>query len=172
MKAVVWLVYPLLFWRKRISNIRDFIGFGSSTSKKGYQWGSVATAIWVILSLGIIAVARQHFIGVDSWSRYLYIITLTPFFEEAMFRGFIVSGMLSLKVDGKIVNVLTTLLFLAVHIIGWAFQGVLIANLGSTAWLSIVLFSLVAGFIRIHSGSLRSSILLHMGNNALAGLFG
>ena len=92
--------------------------------------------------------------------------------EEIMFRGFILSGLLAIGMKGKMTNVVTTVLFVLIHCVGWSFQGVLMHNLASTAWLSIALVSLIAGFIRIHSGSLRASILLHMGNNAFAGLFG
>ncbi len=169
MKFVVWVLFPWLYWRKRISNIRDFIGLSPSTIKRGYRWGSVATVVWVILILSSIVIRHQHFTGVSNWPAFIYTILLTPIVEEIMFRGFIISGLLVLKVEEKRANVITTLLFVLIHVVGWSFQGVLVANLTSTAWLSIALVSMIAGFIRIHSGSLRASILLHIGNNTIAG---
>ncbi len=203
MKALVWVVYPWIFWRKRLSvisvldrspgqapagiqsvrsdldsgpptgmTIRDFIGLSPTTMKRGYKWGSAATIVVVGASILSTFVIHKHFIGVDNWATYIYVITLTPIFEEIMFRGFILSGLLAIGMKGKMTNVVTTVLFVLIHCVGWSFQGVLMHNLASTAWLSIALVSLIAGFIRIHSGSLRASILLHMGNNAFAGLFG
>jgi len=172
MKFLVWIVYPVLFWRRKVSSIRDHIGLAPTTIKRGYKWGSVATVVWVGLLLAINLITKKSFIGVDNWATYIYVITLTPIMEEIMFRGFIMSGLLAAGMKGKLTNVLTTALFLLVHCLGWAFQGVLLHNLTSTVWISIALFSLVAGFIRIHSGSLRASILLHIGNNAWAGLLG
>jgi membrane protease YdiL (CAAX protease family) len=172
MKFLVWIVYPALFWRRKVSSIRDFIGLSPTKIKSGYKWGVVATVVWVGLLLAINLITKKSFIGVDNWATYIYVITLTPIMEEIMFRGFILSGLLAVGMKGKLTNVMTTALFLLVHMLGWAFQGALIHNLTSTAWISIALFSLVAGFIRIHSGSLRASILLHMGNNAWAGLLG
>lgn len=128
--------------------------------------------IWVVILLLSIIIRHQQFIGVSDWPVFIYTILLTPIFEEITFRGFIVSGLLALKVEGKKTNLITTLLFVLIHMVGWSFQGVLMAHLTSTAWLSIVVVSLIAGFLRIHSGSLRASILLHIGNNAIAGLLG
>lgn len=172
MKFLVWVIYPWLFWQKRIPNIRDHIGLSPTTIKRGYRWGSVAMIIWVVILLLSIIIRHQQFIGVSDWPVFIYTILLTPIFEEITFRGFIVSGLLALKVEGKKTNLITTLLFVLIHMVGWSFQGVLMAHLTSTAWLSIVVVSLIAGFLRIHSGSLRASILLHIGNNAIAGLLG
>lgn len=172
MKALVWVVYPWLYWRKKLPNLRDFIGLSPTTMQRGYRWGSIATVIWLVGLLLVNLLTKKEFVGVDTWATYIYVITLTPIFEEIMFRGFILSGLQKLGMEGKRANVVTTVLFILIHCVGWAFQGVLVHTLGSTVWISIALVSLVAGFIRIHSGSLRASILLHMGNNAFAGLLG
>lgn len=170
MKFLVWVVYPWAYWLRRVPSIRDFIGLVPTTIKHGYKWGVVATVVWVALLFLVNLITHKPFTGIATPMTYIYVVTLTPIFEEIMFRGFILSGLLALKIDGKIVNLITTVLFLLVHCLGWAFQGVLLHNLASTTWISIALFSLIAGYVRIHSGSLRASILLHMGNNAYAGL--
>ena len=169
MKFLVWLVYPYYYWHTHVPRIWDFIGLSKTTAKRGYQWGSIAVVIWIALSWVMVLLKHQHFASTFTWPMYVYVALLTPIMEEVVFRGYIIAGLLACKVEGKIANLITTGLFLLVHILGWSFQGVLWANLSSTAWISITLFSLVAGFIRIHSGSLRSSILLHIGNNAFGG---
>lgn len=172
MKALVWVVFPWIYWRKKVSNVRDFIGLSPTTMKRGYRWGSITAVVVVGASFLVTLVTHKTFVGVENWPTYVYVITLTPIFEEIMFRGFILSGLLTIGMKGKLTNVVTTVLFLLVHCLGWAFQGVFLHNITSTIWISIALVSLIAGFIRIHSGSLRASILLHIGNNAFAGLFG
>ncbi len=170
MKCVIWVVYPALWWWKRVPNIRDFIGLAPSSIKSGYQWGSLTTLIWVGAALAAMPLLGQSFGWPDHWASYVYAATLTPIMEEILFRGFIISGFLALKIDGKIANLMTTILFLLIHGVGWAFQGVFLQHITSTAVVSIALLSILAGFIRIHSGSLRASMLLHIGNNGLAGL--
>jgi membrane protease YdiL (CAAX protease family) len=56
------------------------------------------------------------------------------------------------------------------HCLGWAFQGVLQNNLFSISAISILLVSLIAGWLRHKSDSLYSSIIFHSVNNFFASI--
>ncbi len=149
-KFVVWVVYPWLFWRRHVTDFLAFTGLDRTTLAAGYRWGGVAAVIWAIASIVIGTHLQGMHVRLPTiTSTFVYVITLTPIFEEIFFRGFVVSGFLALRVEGKIANVLTTILFLLVHVVGWSFQHTLQANIHSGVWVGIVVVSLVAGFIRI-----------------------
>ena len=65
-------------------------------------------------------------------------------------------------------NGLTALLFLAPHLVGWSFKGVLGANALSVYPLTLVVLSLVLGSVRHRSGSLVACVVVHAGNNAVS----
>lgn len=171
-KFLVWVIYPWLYWRRRIPDLVTFIGLSRSTLRRGYQWGISAAVVWTVLSFAAMPLLHQHLVAVSSWSTYIYVLIFTPIFEEIFFRGFLLSAWQAVGLEGKLANVITSLLFLLIHILGWSFQHAVASNLLSTSWIGIFVLSMVAGFLRIHARSLRSPLLLHMANNALAGFLG
>ena len=172
-KFLVWMVFPVLYWGGRQSLTRSglarqaaFIGLRRGTVKRGLRVGFVATVIWLALSLAAAVPGGVRIAQVGLVSAYTFL--LTPVFEEVLFRGYLQSALVVHGIRFWVVNLAGAGLFLLVHCLGWAFQGVLGDNLLSTYPLSIVLVSLVLGYVRHRADSLLASILLHMGNNAFS----
>lgn len=168
MKILVWVVWPMIFFRGRIQQQKHFLGLAKAYVKRGIRWGLVAAVIWASLSLLAMPLFGQHVAWPNVWWIAGYAAVVTPFFEEILFRGYVLTGLQSTGVDGRPANVITSLLFVLIHFLGWGFQGVFLHNIHSTIWISIFMLSMVLGFIRIHSKSLWSSVILHTVNNALA----
>ena len=93
---------------------------------------------------------------------------LAPACEEWLFRGYVESAITGLRRRPWAANVLTSLLFLVPHVVGWSFKGVLAANTLSVYPFTTFALSLVLGYVRHQSGSLVTSMLVHAGNNALS----
>ena len=93
---------------------------------------------------------------------------LTPLCEEWLFRGYLLPALAALEPRFWAANGLTALLFLAPHLVGWSFKGVLGANALSVYPLTLVVLSLVLGSVRHRSGSLVASVVVHAGNNAVS----
>jgi membrane protease YdiL (CAAX protease family) len=172
-KFLVWVVFPALFWggrqvltRAGLAHQAAFIGLRRDTVRQGLRLGLVATAIWIVLSLAVAAPGGIRIAGVGLVGVYTFLVT--PVFEEVLFRGYIQSALIAHGLRFWVVNVTGAGLFLLAHCLGWAFEGVLGSNLLSTYPLSIILLSLVLGYVRHRSDSLLASILLHVGNNAFS----
>jgi membrane protease YdiL (CAAX protease family) len=170
-KVLMWVVFPAFYWggrsaltRAGLARLAAFIGLRRETLGRGLRVGLVATLIWVALLVLVAAprgLALTHLTLVS-----LYTFLLTPVLEEVMFRGYIQSALIARGIPFWPVNFIGAGLFLLAHCVGWAFQGVLGANMHSIYPASIVLVSLVLGLVRHRSNSLLASILLHAGNNA------
>jgi membrane protease YdiL (CAAX protease family) len=167
-KTVVWVVYPLLFWRAPLREQLEFIGLKRTTLRRGLVWGVAASAIWVALSLAVAPLRGQHFVPSPVTFTALYTFIITPICEEWLFRGYLQSSLVQLGRRFWVANVVTSLLFLVPHLLGWGFQGVLAANALSVYPLTIFVLSLVLGYVRQRSGSLVASVLVHASNNAFS----
>lgn len=167
-KVIVWVLYPLAFWRAPVRKHLAFIGLRNRSALPGLAWGAVMTVAWVTLSLVVAPLRGQHLAPTPLTFGVLYTSLLTPACEEWLFRGYLQSIMTSLGSRFWITNTVTSSLFLLPHVIGWGFQGVLANNVASVLPLSIFAVSLLLGYTRHRSASLLGSVLLHAGNNVVS----
>ena len=167
-KFLVWVVFPFLYFAQPLRKQAEFIGLQSKNLRRGLLFGIGASALWFALSSARFFLTGQHFGLSMSFFIAFYTVILTPIAEEILFRGYIQSALIALKTNFWLANIVTTLLFLVPHCIGWSFQGVLSANLTIGGIGAIALISLFLGFVRYQSDSLVGSMLLHMVNNLIS----
>jgi membrane protease YdiL (CAAX protease family) len=167
-KVVVWVLYPLLRWRAPVPEQLACLGLRRRDLRRGLAWGAAVTAVWVGLSLAIAPVRGQHFAPAAVTFGALYTCLLTPACEEWLFRGYLQPALVGSGRRSWAANGLTSLLFLAPHLVGWSFTGVLAVNALSVYPLTLFALSLVLGSVRHRSGSLVASVLVHAGNNAVS----
>jgi membrane protease YdiL (CAAX protease family) len=167
-KVSVWVLYPLLFWRAPLPEQLAFIGLRSRDLPRGLVWGAGATAVWAGLSLAVAPLRGQHVAPTAVTLDTLYVCLLTPLCEEWLFRGYLLPGIAAVGSGSRGAIVLTSLLFLVPHLVGWSFQGNLATNARSVYPPVLFGLGLVLGYVRVRSGSLPGSVLVHAGNNALS----
>mgnify|MGYP001072849981 CR=1 FL=1 len=162
MKILVWILFPAIYVRSvfRPESSKQFLRLGNA--KRGVAVGLIAGLVWIGLSY--LLQGRDSF-HLAASATVLWTITGTPIAEEFTFRGVILSGLQKAGIRFWPANVITSVIFVLIHCLGWAFQGALTANLNPMLVGSILLLSLTAGWLRQRSNSLYSSVILHAMNN-------
>jgi membrane protease YdiL (CAAX protease family) len=167
-KVVVWVVYPVVFWRVPLREQWAFVGLRRRDVPRALGWGAGAAVLWVGLSIALAALRGQHPAPVPLTVTTLYTVVLTPVCEEWLYRGYLLRLVTGTGTRFWPANVVTSVLFVAVHLLGWAFQGVLLANGLSVYPVTLFVLSLLLGYLRYRTGSLLAGILLHAANNAVS----
>lgn len=96
----------------------------------------------------------------------LNVLIIAPIFEEILVRGALLTH-LRQSYSFAAANIITSVMFLILHVPGWYFMGVLVDNLTQPAGgaLSIFLCSLAFGYAAYRSDSVMGGILAHFLNN-------
>jgi len=96
----------------------------------------------------------------------LNVLVIAPIFEEILMRGALLTN-LQKGYSFAAANLVTSLMFLVLHLPGWYFMGVLVENLTNPVGgaLSIFLCSLAFGYAAHRSNSVMGGILSHFLNN-------
>ncbi|MFA6391678.1 MAG: type II CAAX endopeptidase family protein [Patescibacteria group bacterium] len=171
MKTCIWIIFPFFYAKQifKLHVIKKF--FGIQNLKKGIIFGVIASIIWIISSYFVESMkASQVIFSFATSFTFFWVITGTPIAEEFTFRGVIQPALQKSGISFWYVNIITSIVFLLMHCLGWAFQGVLQNNLFSISAISILLVSLIAGWLRHKSDSLYSSIIFHSVNNFFASI--
>jgi membrane protease YdiL (CAAX protease family) len=144
------------------------VGFlGLHNAYRGVAAGVIAGIVWAGAAFSVDGRPALHFVPTLT---LLWVIAGTPIAEEFTFRGVVLPGLHNGGIGFWKANLLTSLLFLLVHCVGWCFQGTLTANLNPMLVGGILLVSLVAGWLRHRTDSLYSGMVLHAVNNLYSSL--
>lgn len=160
-KILIWLLPFIIFFRlKKIK----FAG-GSNARDKGWlKWGLLLGSGIAIINILYNMIAKQPIWNMELSFAFLNVALLAPLFEEILFRGFILR-MLQEEMQFYLANIITSVCFLAIHIPGWFFMGVLSTNFYNFTFVSIFILSLVFGYAYKKGKSVKASIIVHMLNN-------
>lgn len=163
-KILIWII-PAMFLLK-ISKRDLNVVFNLSNWRSWLGWGG---GIGLLIALtGIIPnyVQNKPILPTSfSWP-LINVLVIAPIFEEFLFRGAIL-GNLQKKYSPFIANLISSAMFLLLHIPGWYFMGVLTDNLARPAGgaLSIFLVSIAFGLATQRSKSVMGGIIAHFLNN-------
>ena len=163
-KILIWII-PAMFLLK-ISKRDLNVVFNLSNWRSWLGWGG---GIGLLIALtGIIPnyVQNKPILPTSfSWP-LINVLVIAPIFEEFLFRGAIL-GNLQKKYSPFIANLISSAMFLLLHIPGWYFMGVLTDNLARPAGgaLSIFLASIAFGLATQRSKSVMGGIIAHFLNN-------
>ncbi len=161
MKIIFWLL-PAVYVA-RISKIK-LVSF--KQFETALKWGIGSGLILGIFAIIPKILSHQPILSLTfSWSIFNAVL-VSPILEEILFRGAILP-VFKQKYSFITANLITSILFLGLHIPGWYFQGVLANNLINPMGgaLSIFLLSLVFGYIAHKSKTSLASIAAHILNN-------
>lgn len=171
-RFIYWTVLRLLIWVlpscflivRSGRKLRDL--FSLRDMKRILLWGGgfgLLAALSVILT--------RTLTGRPLFSFYWNASVLTslvvgPIVEEITFRGVVLYAFQS-RMKFWLANLITSFLFLLVHLPGWYFQGTLVDHLVklSGGGLTILILGWVFGLVAQKSRSISGSILTHVINN-------
>ena len=93
---------------------------------------------------------------------------VSPLLEEILFRGLLLKELSGL-LPGWGGNLLTSLLFVGIHLPFWLSHGRLTEAMLANA-IGVLFFGLVAGWLYLQSASIWPPLLAHIANNCVAAL--
>lgn len=163
-KIILWIIPSL--WLLRISGrtVREVLNLENWRSWLG--WGG---GLGLLIALtGIIPnyLSGSPILPTEFSFSLLNVIVIAPTFEELLMRGAIL-GNLQQEYSFWTANIVTSLMFVVLHLPGWYFMGVPYSNLTQPVGgaLSIFLVSLVFGYAAHRSRSVMGGVLSHFLNN-------
>jgi membrane protease YdiL (CAAX protease family) len=171
-RSAYWLIMRVLLWILpaiaviRLSGRRLTDVMGLERVRSIIIWGGGVGLILGSITLVTKTLGHQPlFVSQLGWPLFSGVL-VAPIVEEITFRGAIL-GALDKRFRFRVANAITGLLFLGVHLIGWSFQGRLLANLKTPVGgaLSIFLLGLVFGYVAHRSKSVAASTVTHILNN-------
>lgn len=163
-KLIIWIVPALWLIGRSGRSLQEVLGLANW--KAALAWGG---GIGLLIALtGIIPNYLQGRPVLPTKVDFplLNVIVIAPTLEEFLMRG-AVQANLSRQCPFWKANILTSLLFVLLHIPGWFFMGVLWENLTQPAGgaLSIFLVSLGFGYAAHRSRSVLGGVIAHFLNN-------
>jgi membrane protease YdiL (CAAX protease family) len=171
-KIMLWAFPAALFgyWARRTNPI-EYLGLSAIPSSKKWTICLITISLWclVIFSFELAAGHKTVSIGtgIESGivSRFAIFI-LTPLIEEIFFRGLVLKE-ISVFIRFAFSNIVTSLLFVGIHLPYWISSGIQPHEIARTS-LGVFLFSLFAGWLYFFSKSIWPPTAAHMANNILA----
>ncbi len=166
MKLLVWVLPVLLTVRLLApSRVGAFLGWRHVT--RGLAWGCGVGGLLVAITFVGRTLPEGTAFRLPTLSLVLVnAVIVAPLVEEIALRGFFLA---CLELSGYAfwnANVLTTLLFCAMHVPGWFFGGRFPSPAGmAAALLPLAVLSLVFGWSKKRSGSLYAPVTAHAINN-------
>ena len=163
-KLIIWIVPAVWLLRKAGRSFREVFGFANWPA-----WAAWGGGIGLLIALtGIIPNLLQGKAVLPTRLDFalLNVLVIAPTFEELLMRGAIQGNLTECYSLAK-ANVITSLMFVLLHVPGWYFMGVLTQNLTNPAGgaLSIFLVSLGFGYAAHRSRSVMGGVLAHFLNN-------
>jgi membrane protease YdiL (CAAX protease family) len=166
MKLAIWVV-PVLLWIRLAEGAPLAAFLEMRNVAAGLRWGlGVGAAIVVVNYVGKTLPSGAGLRLPPFDLAVVNAAVVAPLVEELTLRGFLQKR---LELNGHRVwsaNLLTTVVFVAMHLPGWYFQGRTTTLAGYTARLvPLAVLSLTFGWTKHRSGSLYGAILAHTINN-------
>jgi membrane protease YdiL (CAAX protease family) len=172
MKVIVWVVPALLAIRvMERESVVQFLEL--SHAGRGVLWGSlIGLALVAVTFLGKTLPAGTQAHAPLFSLVLLNAVVVAPLVEEITLRGFFLK---CLELNGRSfwsANLLTTLVFVVMHVPGWLFKGRFpsMASLAQ-AMVPLAMLSLLFGWTKKRAQSLYGSIVVHAINNLYSALF-
>jgi membrane protease YdiL (CAAX protease family) len=172
LKLIVWILPVVLairlIEREPVARFMDLRDPGN-----GLLWGFGVGAVLVAVTfLGKTLPSGTTLHTPPLGLVFVNAVVVAPLVEEITLRGFLLKR---LELNGHSfwrANTLTTVVFVAMHLPGWYFQGRATTLVGFAQRVApLAALSLLFGWTRKRSGSLYAAIVLHAINNFYSALF-
>lgn len=172
LKVIVWVLPAILAIRLlERKSVASFLGLRDV--KTGLRWGlGVGAALVGITFLGKTLPSGSTLKMPELSLVFVNAVIVSPLVEEITLRGFLLK---EIELTGESfwrANMLTTLVFVAMHVPGWFFQGRVptLAGFVQRA-VPIAALGLLFGWTKRRGGSLYAPILVHAINNLYSAFY-
>ena len=173
-KLLFWAapVFGFAYWIRHSSPLR-YLGLSAVPSARQWLWALVIIGLFLGTIVGLEVTVGRKILSFSSFSSSItlpgvLITIVSPLIEEILFRGLLLKE-LSSHLPRWGANLLASLLFAGIHLPFWlshgGLSGVVLANTAS-----VLIFSLVAGWLYLKTFSIWPSSLAHIANNCVAAL--
>ncbi len=163
MKLVVWIAPCVALLvragRRPVSYLRLVL------DRRAIAW---AGGVSLVLAAANLAVRRAEGepLGFPEWSAPLAsVLVVTPVLEEVLMRGYFLRAFEDAGAARFRANLAVSLLFLGLHVPGWAFTGAFSSPDILRHVPTIFVLGLLFGFVRQRSGSTLAAVVVHSVNN-------
>jgi membrane protease YdiL (CAAX protease family) len=173
LRVFIWVLPVFLYigWVDQKRPI-EYLRFNTVGQAKDLFPSVVIVIIYFALVLFVDSVLVNHPLKItiaplsNSWLKTIFVLTVAPVAEEILYRGFILQK-LQISLGNWRSNLITSLLFIAIHWPNWLYTGKSLIEIGIVSAQSFVL-SLLLGYLMQRTQSLWPSILTHMLNNVIS----
>jgi uncharacterized protein len=173
-KGVLWVVPAFGFarWARHSKPVR-YLGISVMPTARQWSWCLGVIGLFVLAVIGFEtlqggkSLARSGIpFSITTVGVLFYVVS--PVLEEILFRGLVLKELGSLM-PGGIANLVTSLLFVGIHLPYWLSHGGVTPGMISNC-VGIFAFSLVAGWLYLRSASIWPPVCAHLANNLVASL--
>jgi membrane protease YdiL (CAAX protease family) len=162
-KLLIWILPS--FWLIKLSgrNLNQVLNL--QNYKRWLLWG-----VGIGFGIALIGVTRNYLNGNPILPKQfdyglVNILIISPIFEEFLMRGSLMGNLQQTHSFVK-ANLISSLMFVILHMPGWFFMGSLISNITKLdGALSIFLIGLLCGYAVNRGNSVLSSMIVHFLNN-------
>lgn len=173
LKFALWVIPPVIYLRRVVkTDPLEYLKLASKPNRRGLILAAIVTATFfagMLLFEWVTAGKRLTLLfetALPDWLGVLAAVAPSSFFEELLFRGFILNQ-LHERVGFWKANALSSLLFVLVHWPNWLWVN------GFKGWIvftsvSIFILSLFLGYLMRLTNSLWPSVFGHTLNNFIA----
>jgi CAAX protease family protein len=172
LKFILWVLPAAAFvrWLRGTSPVK-YLGLSVVPNlRSGWLCLAVTVIFLLAVTLFELTIGGKSFSGasLSSLSPILALLQLviSPLFEEILFRGFVMKELMTL-LPAYLASVLTSLLFMGVHLPYWLSHGGLTQAVTANA-VGVFLFSVVACWLFAKTASIWPPTLAHIANNLLS----
>ncbi len=162
-KLLIWILPSL--WLIRLSGRNLNLVFNLSNYKKWLLWGTGIGS-----GLALVGIARNYLNGSSIFpTRFDYalvnILLISPVFEEFLVRGALMGNLQKTSSFLKS-NIISSLMFVILHMPGWFFMGSLTSNITKLdGVVSIFFIGLLCGYAVKRGNSVLGGVIVHFINN-------
>jgi membrane protease YdiL (CAAX protease family) len=163
-KLLLWILPAL--WLVRVSGRRLTQVFNLSNYRQWLLWGGVLGFLVALTGLIPSYVKGNPILPTQFDYAVVNVLVISPIFEEFLMRGAVLGNLQHLH-SFWTSNLITSFLFVGLHLPGWFFMGNLVENVTrlSGGALAIFLISLIIGYAVKRSNSVMGGVLAHFLNN-------
>lgn len=171
LKCVLWVLPAASFayWARNQSPPR-YLGLSAIPSMQHWLGSLLITGVFLLVVAIYEIGLGSKFISIAPLAAQPLVLSLlqlavSPLLEELLFRGLVLHELQTIA-PRLIANVLTSLLFAAVHLPFWLAHGGLSMAVAANVF-GLFLFSLLAGWLYAQTSSVWPSTVAHSANNLL-----